>query len=668
MPARVITALVLLVVVAAGPPGVSAQEDPVFPGDTVAVGLGESSTPNVAVAVELSQATFAADGADVVLIGRDDLFADSLASGVAQDQGPLLLVPTAGPVPPVVLDEIERVGASRAVIFGGQNAVSDDVAQELAGAGLSVERREGASRIETAVAVARAEAPGASTALLARAGGVEGNPTSGFADALAAGGWSAATGWPVLLTQTEVLTGSTRDYLVEAGISEVKVMGGTAAISEAVVAELQSMGIAVERVAGPDRAATAVEVAKDRGAETAADVAHVIVTDGFSEDAWAAGFGAAARSAALDAPIVLGNVDSLPPATVEWLVPGPASITCALVAAVCEQARVELGFPAVLQVAVPSGAVTFTVTDGSSSAVNAALPDGTPVGLAFTCETAGCSELDWTTDGAFMAVLELGVDLLPLSGDVLEPRSPFGGATANSFDASAGLNRHLAVVTIPGGFGLREFGRSTGAGGQGPGEYGTLTTFQSFASHPLADDNFGAWLVQVSGELVVRSIEAVGDGSNVEVPAHVQRRPGAQLLGAAWPQTGGGDIAITDDIGGIGALRIAPYDGGPGVEGDGVDAASPPYWMPDGETVVVLADTSDGVSLVAVDATSGASEVLVQDAGDAAGGRIDADPSGTFVAWAAGTEIRVLDTRDGTVAVIAMPDGSDLAGGPAFRP
>jgi hypothetical protein len=336
--------------------------------------------------------------------------------------------------------------------------------------------------------------------------------------------------------------------LAGSGITEVKVMGGTAAIADAVVAELMEMGITVERVAGADRAETAVEIAKERGAESAADVAQVIVVDGFGEDAWAAGFAAAARSAGAGgfaqvgagAPIVLGNVDSLPPATVEWLVPGPEAITCALTRSVCEQARLEVGFDASLQVEVPSGAVTFTVTDGSSSAVYAALADGTPLGLAFTCATAACTELDWDQTGAHLAVLEVGT----------------------------GINR---------------------------------------------------------------------------------------LQG----QTLAGDVT--------GLLRIAPLDGGE-VTVQGLDVNSVPHWMPDGTTVVVLADTADGVALVSADAATGDSEVLVADAGDAAGGRIEADPSGTFISWRAGNEIRVLDTRDGSVATISPPDGFSLAGGPAIRP
>lgn len=669
---------------AALPATVVAQPPPSFPEDTVSVGLSGSATPNTAVTVELSQVTFADGGADAVLIGRDDIFADSLASGVAQDEGPLLLVPSAGPVPAEVTAEIDRLAATRAIIFGGENAVAPAVADALTAQGLDVLRLAGPSRVETAVEVARSQAPAATTAILARADGVAGNPTSGFADAMAAGGWSASTGWPVLLTQTEVLSVPTREHLVAAGIIEVKVMGGTAAVADAVVTELAGLGIDVERIAGADRAATAVETAKARGATTAADVSSVIVVDGFAEDAWAAGFAAAARSAGgggsgfagvgPGAPIVLGNVDGLPPATQEWLVPGPEALTCAVAVAVCEQARLALGFPAALQVEVPPGAITFTVDDGGTGAVYAADPDGSLIGLATRCEIA-CSELEWTASGAFVGVDSRegsnsnGNGQVTVYGGVVLSRTEIGAYTADptsTFEMSDAPDLNVYVTLSPSGANIRVL--ETTSGGSGGSARNRFPSFQSLNRHPGAVEGIGlGWLMLTpESQLMVR--EEPTNGNNVIVDAHVQRRAGAQVLGAAWPDQGTGDIALTDVIGGEGLLRIAPYDDGEVVEADGVDATNVPYWLPDGETVVVLADTADGVSLVAVDAATGDAEVLVEDAGDAAGERVTADGSGTFVSWRAGGEIRVVDTRDGSVATITPPDGTTLSGGPAIRP
>ncbi|HUG83253.1 MAG TPA: cell wall-binding repeat-containing protein, partial [Euzebya sp.] len=327
-----------------------------FPADTLAVVKADEAPSNAEIAVRLSESTDLPDTSTVV-IGRDDEFADSLASGVLQSTAPLLLVPRSGPVPQRVRDELARLGPDRVILLGGEAALEPQVADELAGLGYAVERRAGASRFETATAIARSDAGTADTAILARAFPTAGatDPTQAFADALAAGGMAAEMGWPVLLTQTEVLTGSTRTYLQESGIREVKLMGGTAAISAAVEAELQAMGLAVERIAGASRADTAIEVAKARGADSAADAAHVLLVQGQEADAWAGGFAAAARSAALDAPIVLAAESQLPPETRTWLeggIPGTGSfsqaqpvLTCVVIPELCEQARVAMGLP-----------------------------------------------------------------------------------------------------------------------------------------------------------------------------------------------------------------------------------------------------------------------------------------------------------------------------------
>lgn len=327
------------------------------PADTVGIVKEAEDPSNAEIAVRLSEETALPDTSTVV-IGRDDEFADSLASGVLQATAPLLLVPRSGPIPERVRDELQRLGPDRTVLLGGEAAVGADVAAELEALGYAVERRAGASRFETAVAIAATDAASADTAILARAFPAAGStdPTQAFADALAAGGLAAERGWPVLLTQTEVLTGSTRDYLAGSQIRSVKVMGGTAAISDAVTAELTAMGIAVERIAGASRADTAIEVAKELGADTAADAAHVVLVQGSEADGWAGGFAAAARAALLDAPIVLAASAELPPETRAWLEGAAGTtafaqqaeapvLTCVVVPALCEEARVALGLP-----------------------------------------------------------------------------------------------------------------------------------------------------------------------------------------------------------------------------------------------------------------------------------------------------------------------------------
>ena len=662
-------------------PVVAGEEGP-FPADTIAVGLGETSTPNVDVTVELSRATFPDEGAQRVLIGREDVFADSLASGVLQDEGPLLLVPTDGPVPAQTTAEIRRLGATEAVVLGGESAVSAAVVDELAGEGLSVSRLSGPTRIETAIEVAR-QRPSATTAILARAGGVEGNPSSGFADTLAAGGWAAAEGWPVLLTQTDQLTTSTRDYLAGSGITSINIVGGTAAVGQAVEDALVAMGMSVTRVSGADRAATALAIADARGLGVVADVERIILVDGFSEDAWAAGFGAAAQAegGAVDpdsgaregapAPVVLGNVDSLPPATVDYLAPGPVAMTCAVTPQVCDAGRVEIGFDPVIVAEVPVGALVYGTSNGDGGQVRAAAFDGTDLGFVHTCPLGECGEMDWFREGDLMSLHETGT---AISYFVIDAGRPIladrreNDQVQDVVELSSASDRRVIYhqrSTQCTGTPLQAGGGC--GGGVNPLDR-VISTLQAAGPHagaPNAAELSTALYRDSDGQMVLLTIRSV-DGFD-DVPAQVQIRPGAALIGAALDPAGSGDAAIVDAVAGVGVLRIAPWPDGEVVQPD-LRVLSDPHWLPDGETVVVVADVDGTAQLVAVDAASGAVDVLVDDAGSDIAERIEADASGTLIAWRSGNEIRVVNTADGSVATVTPPDGQVITGGPSFRP
>ncbi|HCB34756.1 MAG TPA: hypothetical protein DEP69_06350, partial [Acidimicrobiaceae bacterium] len=122
----------------------------------------------------------------------------------------------------------------------------------------------GADRYETSVEVARlfvaaARASGrpASTVLVASG--------ESLVDALSVVTLAAALDAPIVLTRAAGLPSSVAAFLAEAGFTRVVVVGGSAAVSSSVQAELAalpSVGPAgVERVAGQDRFATAAAIA-----------------------------------------------------------------------------------------------------------------------------------------------------------------------------------------------------------------------------------------------------------------------------------------------------------------------------------------------------------------------------------------------------------------------
>jgi putative cell wall-binding protein len=172
---------------------------------------------------------------------------------------------------------------------------------------VEVTRLAGATRIETAVAISKDQFEGgfAPAAVLARA--------DEFADALAGAALAEQVNGPVLLTDRATLTPATRTELQRATMpaATVYVLGGTSAIDDAVVQEIQSTGRRVQRVAGGDRAGTAAAVARELPAPSS-----VFVVNGTS---FADALGASSPSAARGMPVLLSALTSLPAATRAYL-------------------------------------------------------------------------------------------------------------------------------------------------------------------------------------------------------------------------------------------------------------------------------------------------------------------------------------------------------------
>jgi len=311
-----------------------------------------SATTNTGAAIAWSKATFPTAAAEV-LLGRDDVFADSLASGSMQTSRPLLL--TASQTLTAETDaELSRLKPGVVNILGGASAVSTGIENDLKSRGYTVRRFSGPTRLETAIDVARRNYQTATSAIIASAfAPPNSDPTRAFADSIAAGGWAAANGLPVLLTETDHLSTSTRNYLRGSLIRTVFIVGGEGAVSSTTEAELRQIGITVTRVAGATRFDTAVAIAKQRGFADAAKATEVILTEGQAADAWASGFASAAYAKAKSAPIVLSNNALLPDPTKTYLSPPGGAAGTKLVCgprvqtAPCDAATTSMGHSAV---------------------------------------------------------------------------------------------------------------------------------------------------------------------------------------------------------------------------------------------------------------------------------------------------------------------------------
>ncbi len=160
---------------------------------------------------------------------------------------------------------IERHEIERVIIVGGTDAVSADVAAAIDDLdGVSIERVGSNDVYATAVAVAArtgvsAGQPGdfgrrGRTVLLATGEKIP--------DALAAGPLAYRGQHPILLTQRDRLPDEVVGFLDRSGTAHVVILGGSAAVSTSVERRLDALGMSTTRWFGPDRYATAAEVAR----------------------------------------------------------------------------------------------------------------------------------------------------------------------------------------------------------------------------------------------------------------------------------------------------------------------------------------------------------------------------------------------------------------------
>lgn len=296
----------------------------------------DSGPSNADIAVAWSQVTFAEGSAPDVIIARDDNFADSFGATALQPrlEAPLLVTST-DVLLPQVATEIARLGAENAIILGGEAAVSPAVQSAVEALGLTTERVAGSNRISTAVAIVERFFPNATEVVLARAFDDGEVISRAFADSIGVSGYAATAGVPVLLTDTASLSAETATYLAGSTVQRIVVPGGTAAVSQAASdAALAAIDDdddeteeTLDRYAAPARDATAIALAGDLGYATAADAPRVILTEGFTDDAWSSGFGAGVQ-AGNGAVVLLSNGESISGATAAFLAGGGVPLIC----------------------------------------------------------------------------------------------------------------------------------------------------------------------------------------------------------------------------------------------------------------------------------------------------------------------------------------------------
>lgn len=211
-----------------------------------------------ATAAHAALAAFPA-GSDAVVLARGDAFADALAGAYLAGQlGAPVLLTTPTELPEVTASAIDALGATDIYLLGGSAAISDDVESGF-GDEFSVSRLGGTNRYGTAAAVADAAGDDIGTLGDARTAIVVSG--AAFPDAVSAGPIAFGGRFPLLLTPPTALAPETADALEKLALDRILVVGGPAAVSDAVVTSLRQLVPTVQRLAGATRYATATTIA-----------------------------------------------------------------------------------------------------------------------------------------------------------------------------------------------------------------------------------------------------------------------------------------------------------------------------------------------------------------------------------------------------------------------
>lgn len=245
------------------------------------------------------------EGAPTVYLATGSGYADALAGGAAAAHAGAPVVPVApDTVPSVIAGLLTRLAPQHIVVLGGTAAISDAVITEVTRlTGATTQRLAGPDRYSTAAGVSRASF-GADTTTVVLATG------EAFADALVGTALAGRLGAPVLLTPRDQLPDVVRRELQRLSPTRVVVLGGGAAVSDGVAAEVGSVtGAQIVRVSGSSRYSTAADASQLF--PTSTEVVYVATGTGFA-DALAAGPAAVSN----DGPLLLAPTTGPVPAEV----------------------------------------------------------------------------------------------------------------------------------------------------------------------------------------------------------------------------------------------------------------------------------------------------------------------------------------------------------------
>lgn len=200
---------------------------------------------------DFAKATMAVEKFNTIIIASGKNFADALAGTYLADvkDAPILMASGDNNAQLKEYIDANLVSGGKVYILGGDAAVPYTLDEVLAG--YDVQRLKGKTRFETNIEILK-EAGVTNQEIMVCSG-------YNFADSLAA----SATGRPILLVDTnkDKLNETQKAYLAGISTQQYYVIGGTAAVSDNLAAEVDAYGN-IERVKGKTRYETSVAIAE----------------------------------------------------------------------------------------------------------------------------------------------------------------------------------------------------------------------------------------------------------------------------------------------------------------------------------------------------------------------------------------------------------------------
>ena len=217
-----------------------------------------------ATSSSLATAFVGSDFVDIAILASGESLVDAAAAaGLARSQIAPVLLTTPNRLSRSARDFFEDQFIAEVLVLGGTSAISDAVIADIEAISTitTVTRVSGEDRYETSVAIAEEMGEYGTYCDSDQVGAIVVNIDNSSSDVISVGPLAYAQELPILLTRSDALPDTVAAFLTEQAIEHVVVVGGTSAVSNSVVADIEEAGVSTTtRITGANRFATAVAV------------------------------------------------------------------------------------------------------------------------------------------------------------------------------------------------------------------------------------------------------------------------------------------------------------------------------------------------------------------------------------------------------------------------